>query len=68
MGSQQIELQQAEKSAAQETQHHPSFSRRTVMAGVGLFGAALAALSDKAWAQGAGQFRPKKDIPLRSTI
>jgi hypothetical protein len=39
------------QSAGQEEQHHSFMSRRNVMAGVGFFGAALAALNSKAWAQ-----------------
>jgi hypothetical protein len=43
------------QSPVQDPTDHTSVSRRHALAGVGFFGAAMAALSGKAWAQGAGQ-------------
>ncbi len=43
------------QSTVPEEKDHTPVSRRRALAGVGFFGAAMAALSSKAWAQGAGQ-------------
>jgi hypothetical protein len=54
MDSQGLEMSPSDENQTpgQQKQHHSSVSRRNVMAGVGLFGAAFAALNSKAWAQG----------------